>query len=430
LDWSKRTNRVAVLTSTDDNEWIVWTLGANELDARRIFGGKDLLHGICWSSVSDDLYVLRERSGTTDVVRVTADDRGAAATNLVASGLRIASLHGRNACSISDGNGRFLQVRRFGYANLWRLDLRAGTIATAVTTGTATFGAPAISPDGQWIVAARSMAARGTSVSLSADATLVKIPISGGEPIPLATGTSPAWSLDGRLAYISDASGSPGVWVSNADGREAIELRDATVGSRVSWLSDGRLAWQLPSNRDYRIRDLSTGREESLVKDPSVGFVFDPLISPRGDRMAVWWNRRQTGGRGLWLLSWPDRSNDRFVSPNLAPIGWTLDGTSIYAFESPGRAVKRWSLITGKLEEVGSFPSGSIYRCALTPQRGTVICSVEETKSDAWMIENFDARDLQPLRSDRQLPPQSTAYHRKVRILERCRALQLEKFLS
>ena len=55
----------------------------------------------------------------------------------------------------------------------------------------------------------------------------------------------------------------------------------------MTWLSDGRLAWRTPDARNYRIRDLASGREELLVKNPEVGWVFEPHFSPRGDQVAV-----------------------------------------------------------------------------------------------------------------------------------------------
>ena len=70
------------------------------------------------------------------------------------------------------------------------------------------------------------------------------------------------------------------------------------------------------------------------MKNPEVGWVFDPTFSPRGDQVAVYWNR--TDGpqrrRGLWVLSWPARE-ERFIAPNLRPVGWSENGDWIYAFE-------------------------------------------------------------------------------------------------
>ena len=127
----------------------------------------------------------------------------------------------------------------------------------------------------------------------------------------------------------------------------------------VTWLPDGRLAWQTSDARNYRIRDLASGHDELLVKNPEVGWVFEPTFSPRGDQVAVFWNR--TDGpqrrRGLWVLSWPARE-ERFIAPNLWPVGWSEDGDWIYAFEDSTSAIVKVSPRTTKIEPVGSFPRG------------------------------------------------------------------------
>ena len=144
-----------------------------------------------------------------------------------------------------------------------------------------------------------------------------------------------AWSADGtRLAFVSRRSGSQRVWVMRADGVSPEEVKDSPVGNALlTWLPDGRLAWPTPGNQNYRIRDLRTGRDEYLLNDDSFGWVFLPQFSPRGDQVAVGWNRRmkQPSDPGLWLLSWPGREERRLTPEELVPIGWSTDGEWIYA---------------------------------------------------------------------------------------------------
>ena len=173
------------------------------------------------------------------------------------------------------------------HANIWRLDLRgAAPVATSLTRGTSSWLFPRVSPDGQWIVATQ-----GTE----SDPRIVKIPIGGGEPVQLAAGSAAVWSPDGqRLAFVTGGRAAQRVWISDADGLGPKEVKDAASGNfSVTWLSDGRLAWQTQDARNYRIRDLASGREELLVKNPEVGWVFEPHFSPRGDQVAVFWNRAE-----------------------------------------------------------------------------------------------------------------------------------------
>jgi hypothetical protein len=244
---------------------------------------------------------------------------------------------------------------------------------------------PAVSPDGLWIA--------GTSGSESA-AQVVKIPIDGGEPVRLGEGAWPAWSPDGRqLAFISRRSGSPRVWVSGADGQWPKEVKDSAVGDRPpTWLPDGRLAWQTPDQKNYRIRDLGTGRDEYLFKGAWPAGRIDPEFSPRGDQL-VMQSGFEPGGGDLWQLSWPGR-DPRFLIPRARPVGWSEDGEWVYAIQwtSDDQALVRVSPRTRESETVGQFPPG--YRlnyCDLAPDRDVIICSLSEwTRSDAWVMENFD----------------------------------------
>ena len=142
-------------------------------------------------------------------------------------------------------------MRETGHANLWQLDLRrAASTATALTRGTSTLGLPRVSPDGQWIVASQEH---------ESTHRIVRTPLAGGEFSELATGAGAVWSPDGtRLAFTT----GPSVWVSDVDGRAPLQVRGAeTVNDEVTWLPDGRLAWQTSDARNYRIHNLASGQE-------------------------------------------------------------------------------------------------------------------------------------------------------------------------
>jgi len=219
------------------------------------------------------------------------------------------------------------------------------------------------------------------------------MPRSGGKAIPLGPGAAPVWSPDGlRLAFVSDRGGALRVWTSDAEGRERVEIKDAAVANPlVTWLPDGRLAWQTQDARNYRIRDLVTGQDELLRKEPAQGFVFVPRFSPKGNRVAVYENRPDA--RGLWILSWPERE-ESFLAPNLYPDGWSPDGEWIYGHQSGSATIVKVSLRNGRVQTVATFPAEGLTMdaCDLSSNGQALVCSLADVKADAWLIENFDPR--------------------------------------
>jgi serine/threonine protein kinase/Tol biopolymer transport system component len=386
LDWSSVTNRITLLSSDDTGAYIVWSVTPDGKDVRRLYSDTSPISAICSSPTAAVLYLFRERNAAQEFVRIPLSGAQDQQPLVLASGLPMLS-HTR--CDVSADGERLLYTRQSGHANIWRLVLHgAAAVPKPLTRGTSVLAFPRVSPDGRWIVA--------TDEGTKDDPRIVKIPIDGGDPIVLAAGSAGAWSPDGqRLAFVTGSYVAQRVWVSGADGLQPHEVKDsASLSSLVTWLPDGRLAWQTPDARNYRIRDLTTGREELLVKNPELGFVFQPHFSPRGDQVAITWNRGDGNrgyNRGLWLLSWPSREG-RLLAANLWPIGWSDDGEWIYAYEASTSAVVRVSSHTSEIRPVGTFPQGTleISDCSLTPDRQSIVCALTEEFADAWIVDHFD----------------------------------------
>ena len=386
LSWHPRTNHVLLLTQDDDGMSAIWQVTPDGQDVVRLLQSQEPIRAICASSTSAVLYVLRQRGPTGDLIRVRLSG-GAPGEGVLLSGLPIGETGLDAGCSVTADGRRLLYLRGANYGNLWRLDAAGGGPVKQLTRGTIQLALPDVSPDGKWI----------TATAGSEPVTeIVKIPIEGGEPVRLTEGVGAVWSPDGRrLAFVSKRGGSPSVWLMTPDGVRVEEVKDSAVSNPlVAWLPDGRLAWQTPDARNYRIRDLKTGREERLVENESVGWVFMPQYSPAGDEVVVEWNRHVNGKPGLWLMTWPGREA-RQIAPPLRPMGWSADGQWIYAAPMSGRAPVRVSPRTGTIETVGSFPLGNFGQpgqggCALAPDRRSMICSLIEQTSDAWLVLDFD----------------------------------------
>jgi Tol biopolymer transport system component len=385
LDWNAPTNRIALLTIDDKDSYTVWSVTPEGNDVRRLYSDAAAISAMCSSPWDGVLYLFRERQGGKQLVKLPLAGVQEPSATVLTSGLQMVSFRDFPICDVSADGERLLYVRESGHANLWRLDLRRpASIATALTRGTSNLDFPSVSPDGQWIVASETSESRRR---------IVKLPVMGGGFAELTAGGGAAFSPDGtRLAFVRDLQR---VWVSEADGRGAQPVKDAQVGpnDHVTWFPDGRLAWQTPDVRNYRIRDLASGHDEMLVKNPEVGWLFEPTFSPQGDQLAVYWNRIDGPQRrqGLWILSWPAREA-RFIATNLVPVGWSADSQWIYAFEYSMSSIVKVSPRTTKIESVGSFPRGRLYpeSCRLTPDRQAIVCSLNESVADAWILEHFD----------------------------------------
>jgi Tol biopolymer transport system component len=381
IDWHVRTNRVVLTAAeTDGKVWNVWSVDPDGRNQFRLLTGTEFTRAVCSSPVSDVVYVLKDHRGSMDVLRVPMyPDPGG--ERVLLSGLPITAMGYR--CSVSADGRRLLYGRKASRASLWRMNLApTAPAATPLARGPLDFWFPAVSPDASWVAATE-----GSEFA----AQVVKMRIGGGEPVRLGEGAGPAWSPDGQqLAFTSRRSGARRVWISGADGQWPREVKESAVGSELPlvWLPDGRLAWQTPDQENYRIRDLSTGRDEYLFKASSDRWA-DPRFSPRGDQLVLS-DRYQAG---LLLLSWPGRE-ERFVQRQVRPIGWSRDGEWIYAIEARqyrGGTLVRVSSRSFATETLGHFPAGLVVNgCDLTPDRGAAVCSLTEVTSDAWVMENFD----------------------------------------
>jgi TolB protein len=357
-------------------------------ERRLVFKDGNLLHSPQWAPAGDVIYCVRERNKTGELIAVDASSQDVKPRVLLSGLPEVTDL------SIAADGRSVLMVRGITSANLLTLDIaRPTNPMRGITKGTESFEEPRVSPDGRWIVAvAGSVAAAGLEWG-----HIVKIPLAGGDVVSLTPAGkyfdwSPAWSPDGkRIAFASDRSGVPSVWVMNADGQELKPLTLGPVGLNmmVTWTPDGRIAWQqdtADNQLNYRIRDLTSG-QESFLTNSTVGYVFAPRFSPQGDRVAVYWNR-PADQPGLWLLSWPKRA-ETFLQTRAYPLGWSPDGQSIYARKSAGEV---WvgATQTGTSRLLARVPSGIIGGGDATPDGKYLVLSVRERKGDAWLVENFD----------------------------------------
>jgi serine/threonine protein kinase/Tol biopolymer transport system component len=315
-------NRTLLYLATDDEGYGPW-IHAMDVERRiphRVFAGVEPIMSLAASADGQRLVATVARS-TTGLWRVPITDRvmeesDATAISLpTAGGLsprrRAGSVIYRGAKAGRDGlwkltdgapptelwngvNGRVVAgpaiagdgrlaflVQRRGQTELYVMNADgANTRRIAETLDLR--GAPAWSPDGQWLAVAAAGPDGVPHVS--------KVPVDGGSPVQLVKeySTDPAWAPSGQFLVYSgaDVGTTFSVKAVRADGEpHALPKLTLPRGSRrLAFLSEDRLAIMKGdvSNKDFWSFDLQTGSEHQLTRLRRGFVIGDFAISPDG----------------------------------------------------------------------------------------------------------------------------------------------------
>lgn len=69
-------------------------------------------------------------------------------------------------------------------------------------------------------------------------------------------------------------------------------------------------------------------------------------------------------------------------------LGCSLDNRWIYATD--GDNILRISATGLPIDTIATIPLESFYWMSMSPDARTLVCSVHESRSDLWLVENFD----------------------------------------
>ncbi len=243
---------------------------------------------------------------------------------------------------------------------------------------------------------------------------LYTMPTTGGTPKQLtfldSFNLGGVWSADGQaIAFASTQGGRPQVWTVNAGGGapRALSSNNLSDSFDLAWAPGAEILYQETGNRNYYLLQPATREERLFVRDSSVGWMFSPVYSPDGRRIAAQWNRRPN--RGIWVIDRDDRRETlvyKTAAASTMPIGWSDDGTSIYAVEgtnakyrgltSPlGETVTDAKILMvpvngGKVKTVASLPFEETGSVSMTPDGRVFVFTVYSSRSDVWVVNDFD----------------------------------------
>jgi Tol biopolymer transport system component/DNA-binding winged helix-turn-helix (wHTH) protein len=432
LDWSPVSDRLLFVANDEQGRAAIWAIRPDGTGQTKVVTANSEIRAARWAPTGDAIYYSRLVNQTISIYKASLQpDEGV----IVEAGAPLISgLEADGTFALSADATRLVYARSPYSSNLWLVEPDDGgdgelgapqarlagaergsgakppgpLRTTQLTHGTSLVERPRVSPDGQSIV---------FNMGFESQAELYTIPAAGGSPTQLtylnAFSLGGAWSEDGRsVAFASTKGGKARIWTISADGGAPRPLSDGDLSDTfdISWSPGSWLLYQQAGNRNFYVLDPETRQERLLIRNSSVGWTLFAAFSPDGKTIALGWNRPPD--TGIWIVN-GDGSGERLIhravnpsDSNPLPIGWSPDGTAIYAIDGIRAASRGVSVSTGETltkakvlripvnggqpTTVVSFPFDEVGSVAMFPDGRRFVCTVYTSQSDVWVVDNFD----------------------------------------
>jgi Tol biopolymer transport system component/DNA-binding winged helix-turn-helix (wHTH) protein len=404
IDWSVK-GVLTFVSSDPKGHYTVWTVKPDGNEQRRIVDTDAEIPSVRWAPSGDAVYYFRRLNQTFSLFKIGVPPH----TNPAIPKALVAGIEIDRLFALSADAKRLVYARAPYYSNLWVVDANGGRDKRPqmqeLTTGTSLIERPSVSPDGTTLV---------FNVGHGPATNLYTMPITGSVPRQLtfrdSLNVEAVWSANGRLiAFASTEGGRSRIWAVNASGGEPVALSSTDMGSDtfdLTWSPGARILYQQSGNRNYYELEPATRAERFLLDDDSRGWIFSPVYSPDGRKVAVQGNLPPR--HGIYVI---DASEHReklvYATPeDVTPLGWSADAHFIYVLDSktlnfrgptaPGGETKtearilRVSVEGGPATTVAVLPFEEIGGVTMTPDGRKFICAVYSSRSDIWVVDDFD----------------------------------------
>ncbi len=395
VEWSPSGKRLAYTTLTEPSRYALMILGPDGSRAVPVVVDSVAIASPRWSPDEEVVYY---HSGKAELRRVGVSGSSGAPEGMpvtLIDGLQVArspdAVTPSSFTMTADGS-RMVYLKSLDQSNLWLLSPRPSDAVGSpwtrqLTRGTALRRGPVVSPDGKWLA----------YIEESSDgADLYRMPLQGGTAerltfTGLVASEAPAWSPDGKLIAFGGYEDASVQLQTVATGGGVPRLfRNSHLPNlgQVTWAPGRGILHQLPGNRNFALVDPATGQSRLLVGNATDGWLFSPRVSPKGDWVAIYWNR--AGRRGLWLTSLRNSSRTFLKEGRLNPVGWTGDGKAVLALDWESGDLLRLG-VDGLAQDRMKFPFREA-ECSSADsfRRGLIVCAVPEPVADVWMVTGFD----------------------------------------
>jgi serine/threonine-protein kinase len=272
-----------------------------------------------------------------------------------------------------------------------------------LSSGTASVGPPAISPDGRW-VAWRERADQSRSILLA--------PFTGGAARVIARSegqrvSDPVWAPDSRrFAWFVGDSSPFDLYIGTTDGAAPARIAAIPAGLRTAvpkpftWGTAGLIVPDV-GLREFQLVDPASGHTTPLAQFDSLNNLYSPLLSPDGGTLIA----ARSRPFGYWNDVWQRRlDTGRWVPVPSAALGdhyllrWDAGGvTAGVGSGSANGYYSRWEIwharspgapftpqLTGLRVCTGSPPS-------ISDDNRHLACTQTTATSDIWLATDFDA---------------------------------------
>lgn len=409
LDWSPSNGALLFVARDLQGRPTIWSVRTDGTAQSKLVAAEEEITAARWGPRADAIYYLRRVAQTMALFKTVVRE-GFAAT--VSGPPLLSGLESDGSLGLSADAQALVYARAPYAANLWLVETPSTPNlpprTRALTNGTSVADRPRVSPDGGSIV---------FNLGVESRANVYTIPVAGGAARQVshfdALSLGAVWSADGRsIAFGSTEGGTRRLWVVGVDDGAPRPLSGGQMSDSfdVVW-SPGRWPlYQQTGNRNFYVIDPESRQERLLVADTSPGWLGSAAYSPDGRTIALF--RTVRGRAGLWTMDAAGSRETLVYSPSRTseavpvPIGWSPDGSGIVAVEGKRAAYRGLATPLGEtLTDVrivrvpasggrpmllARLPFEEVGGIAISPDGRWLVCSVYTSRSDVWMVEDFD----------------------------------------